>query len=173
MNTNQLPSPVPVQGPPFPGISKPPETLRSVVLALCGEQILDGVFDALDWKILNTLVAGPLATPKLAFEVHENPSRVRSRGKRLESKFQLLSSHLEGGRQSCFFFPVTREVVTRASYPRIKAEIAKMKAANPDDPDACLLPLFTKVRVWELVAAVQPCLGSPSAVVAGASETVH
>jgi Winged helix-turn-helix DNA-binding len=132
------------------------------------------VFDESYRRILFALLDGPLATPELADRVGAERSPVAYRCKRLEEKFGLLTSDLDKSDRKIFFFPVTGEVMTRANHDRIMAIIARMKAENPDDPDAQVLPFHPDVRVWELTPAARQVLaGAKAGTPAPASKTFH
>lgn len=138
MTTNQLQMVAPRVEPGMFPIPKPEESRPTIVL------------DALSWQILGALVNGPMSTPDLTAWVQEKRSKVAYRCKRLKEKFQLLESHLAKSGHQVFFFPLTGEVLTRESYPRIMAQIAALKAVDPDDPEANVFPFYPEVRVWEL-----------------------
>lgn len=71
-------------------------------------------------KIVKALeIAGRLTTRELAIRVGASRDAVYQRCKRLERDGRLISERVGSGEKNIYFFPMTREIVTRENHDRI------------------------------------------------------
>ena len=112
--------------------------------------------------IISALEGGSLSTRELAEIVGDKLSAVYNLCYRLEKKEKLLTSEISNSSRRAFYFPMTREVLTRDNYKRINDEIE-----NADNPDVHLYSFYPKARLWSLPGepVIHPSLeGDPTTV---------
>ncbi len=86
----------------------------------------------LEKSIIQALKDGSLTTSEIAEEVSEEPRTVYNFCKHLEKREGLLTSKIEKRGRRAFYFPTTKQILTRDNYETIMNEIEN--ADNPEVP---------------------------------------